>query len=310
MSLESAALQNLDNTTQSIYIITAAITILIYDHALTSEQEMRLVWRAPWNLAKTVFLFIRYYSPLSTLLILFIPLQGHLSDVESCKVLVGLISVSITLCHASADLLLLIRVYAIWMRSRKVLITMSTLWVASYVTIAVADATLLANVNEQLRVDHTCFADQVSPAMYFGWASSVIFDTVAFGLTITKAMEHWKVNQIHTPLLRVFYLDGTGYYFVLTFLRIFTFMGSATGNITLFTISTHLVRALTVLFTTRMFLNLRSIRTHEDWATATDVRPARDRRGRGDWEERGHAHEKAPDETITIRFDSRSELMR
>ncbi|KDQ16435.1 hypothetical protein BOTBODRAFT_30777 [Botryobasidium botryosum FD-172 SS1] len=305
MSLHPAvrSLETLGDPYGTIYITVAAVTFLIYDHALTFEQEIRLVWRAPWNFAKTVFLFIRYYSPLSTLLIIFIPLQGSLSNLDSCKVVTALISISITLCHASADLLLLIRVYAIWKQSRKVLVAMCALWAVSYVAIALADATLLAHVNEELRVTHTCFNYQIPSDLYFGWASSLLFDTCAFGLTVVKAFEHWKSNQIHAPLLRVFYIDGAGYYFVLTILRAFTFAGSVTENVILFTIATHLARSLTVILTTRMFLNLRSVRTHEDWATATNlIRPAWPRRRSGDCE--ASVHDREEDWQTRTAFDS------
>lgn len=36
----------------------AGVTLLLYDQALTFSEEVRLVWKAPWNFAKALFLFV------------------------------------------------------------------------------------------------------------------------------------------------------------------------------------------------------------------------------------------------------------
>jgi len=265
-------LKYLDFPPTVLYVLEITTLILFYDHGLTLDREIRLIWKAPWNLAKALFIFIRYYTPLSIIVDIGVEFQTSMAPAKSCKINATLYIGSLTLIHASAHLLLFLRVYAIWKREAKVLIIMCPLLVAIFVSYGALFVEILVQKNRDAR---TCFATHATPTMYACWAAAVLFDVTGFTLSLTQAMLHWRKRVIRTPLLQVFYRDGLGYFGVLTALRIFNFVGSANGNLTGFATSTFFVRSLTVIFTTRMFLNLRSVNSHEGWASATRIRAPR-----------------------------------
>jgi len=42
--------------------------VALYDHLITFEQEVQLVWNKPWSIAKVLFLWIRYFGSLFLLI--------------------------------------------------------------------------------------------------------------------------------------------------------------------------------------------------------------------------------------------------
>lgn len=45
------------------YVSGAGLVVLLYDHLLTLDDEVRYVWSAPTTLAKVLFLVLRYMVP-------------------------------------------------------------------------------------------------------------------------------------------------------------------------------------------------------------------------------------------------------
>jgi len=55
-------LTNADMTVR--YLLYAAFALMIWDHLLTFQREIQLVWRARWTVIKALFLFNRYITAL------------------------------------------------------------------------------------------------------------------------------------------------------------------------------------------------------------------------------------------------------
>ena len=49
-----------DNPSLLKFCLAAGLVVLLYDHILTFNEEVRLVWRAPHSFPKYAFLFNRY----------------------------------------------------------------------------------------------------------------------------------------------------------------------------------------------------------------------------------------------------------
>ncbi|KDQ11755.1 hypothetical protein BOTBODRAFT_189607 [Botryobasidium botryosum FD-172 SS1] len=296
------------------YIVASSTVVLLYDLALTFEREIRLVWRAPWNLAKGLFLFVSIYLTVSFgshalrkingPAALFLPALPHshghhsrvmllsypsslsilnlacppdtalqaTSDVRtSCLIFSAIFTITANICECIVDLLMLIRVCAIWGRSFRVLVFMGALYAITNILSGIADIEYLATMRKYVMSNDSCFRSRASPLIYVCWSSALAYDTAAFLLTLTKGIQHWRAKHIRSPLIYVFYRDGVGYFAVLTLLRILTIIGSTVENLGLFIVATYFARVLTVTLTMRMFLNLRSATTHEEWSMATTM---------------------------------------
>ncbi|EEB89744.1 hypothetical protein MPER_12126, partial [Moniliophthora perniciosa FA553] len=45
---------------KTIPLRAAGVVILLYDHLLTFDDEVELIWKGEWRFPKLMFLFIRY----------------------------------------------------------------------------------------------------------------------------------------------------------------------------------------------------------------------------------------------------------
>ena len=43
--------------------------MLLWDHILTFDREVELIWQLPWNLSTILFLFLRYFVPIGLIMI-------------------------------------------------------------------------------------------------------------------------------------------------------------------------------------------------------------------------------------------------
>ncbi|KAI0661854.1 hypothetical protein C8Q70DRAFT_1052155 [Cubamyces menziesii] len=103
------------------YSLLSSAVLLYYDYLLTMQSEVRLVWRTPWSLATTFYIFIRYGIIIVTTLAIvhnfYISASGLIWTIETCKVLtiIGIIVNALNFAVVSA--FVAIRISAIWSRN-------------------------------------------------------------------------------------------------------------------------------------------------------------------------------------------------
>ncbi|KDQ16565.1 hypothetical protein BOTBODRAFT_252598 [Botryobasidium botryosum FD-172 SS1] len=269
------------------YLFPTVCTLLCYDHAITFGEEVRLVWNAPWNLAKFLYLFLRYFTEIALLIDGSYRLHGHMTTsgayplvirqmsgdgiLHHCRLLTGLYTTAFTLSCLAGDLLLFIRVYAIWGRQLKVLVSMGVLFVVNYVMYACAPGVLSANMNERALFWGACSDLRIITPVYVSWAFSLLYEAVAFAMTLVRSIQIARNQGIRGTIFYVVFRDGLSYFVVLTILRACAFISAADSRLSVTSISV-LARILSVVLTARMFLNLRGVRTHQDWAVQTNIR--------------------------------------
>ncbi|KDQ05703.1 hypothetical protein BOTBODRAFT_193304 [Botryobasidium botryosum FD-172 SS1] len=229
--------------------IVSLSVILFYDHALTIEDEVRLVWLAPWSKPKALFLFVRYSMFLGaiTLWVLIATLPSGIEDlVYAIRVYLGVLS-SLFMFIIGADALFLLRVYAIWNQNRNVAYLFSVAVLAQAVM-------------------------QAAKALLFvGWGAQVLFDTILFVLILVKAAHHRILDGGGSPLLYVYYRDGAGYCLALLLVRVLVLVEYAIGDMALYMISIHVFIVAAPVLATRMFLNLREVRECESLAPTGEI---------------------------------------
>ncbi|KAK7691488.1 hypothetical protein QCA50_004887 [Cerrena zonata] len=63
MSVFQDLLENGVKSIQTIrYAELASSVIIVFDHIVTLDQEIELIWKSGWSLGKCLFLLNRYYS--------------------------------------------------------------------------------------------------------------------------------------------------------------------------------------------------------------------------------------------------------
>ncbi|KDQ16568.1 hypothetical protein BOTBODRAFT_186563 [Botryobasidium botryosum FD-172 SS1] len=244
--------------------------VLLYDHALTFDAEVRLVWRAPWNLAKYLFLTIRYSMPLIMGVILCTPIWLTLPPERQ----EAFMTIATMIPPAIADILLLLRLYAIWKRNTLILIVSLVIYAASYTVIIVLTALAFAQF---LKLDREPWFVDPFALLIPARACTFAFDMWALIMTLIKAVKYARIQHMRSTLLYIIYRDGILYYVAIIVIKLFVLVVSSRPQHTTFQVvpwddNFLMSPALTVAFTTRMFLNLRDVRTEAEWSAATSFR--------------------------------------
>ncbi|KDQ12444.1 hypothetical protein BOTBODRAFT_416385 [Botryobasidium botryosum FD-172 SS1] len=196
------------HTEAALPAVVALSTILLYDHFLTIGDEIRLVWLAPWSKAKALFLFTRYSMLLGVISLCV--LRPHCLT----RVYLGVLSL-LLLFSLGSDMLFLLRVYAIWDQNRNVPYLFALVLLAQTMNIAVF-CLFVTQSRDHFSASRSGILQATDTTLILvGWSAQVFFDTVLFILVLVKANKHRLLDGGNSPLLKVCYWDGAGYYLTL-----------------------------------------------------------------------------------------------
>jgi len=248
-----------------MYLSGAGFVTMVYDHALTFGTEVELVWMAPWSSAKVLFLFIRYVTTISIMLTNYV--LPYSDPLASCRVVVPLATALQVPCHAAADLLLLLRVYALWNRKRSAFIILVGSYVVCYVAVGIFAGIGVVEMSQHHggAAGHYLCYDHKSWAIYFVWPLSITFDIIAFTMTLIKGIEQSRTLQFRSRLLYVLYRDGLLYFVAIVLVKSLNLFTWSFAPLAYFSLGTYFDWSAVSLLTTRMFLNLRSAMHDTDW---------------------------------------------
>ncbi|KAF9500208.1 hypothetical protein BDN71DRAFT_1189847 [Pleurotus eryngii] len=115
---------------QASYTSVTSVALLLYDYSLTVYAEPSLIWSAPWSLGKALFLLTRYLPFLDGSLSLY---RDFGPKTQRCSLNDNIIGWSLILGTAIAELIMVLRVWALWTRSRWVGVGLALLSAAAIV---------------------------------------------------------------------------------------------------------------------------------------------------------------------------------
>ncbi|KAF8480689.1 hypothetical protein JB92DRAFT_3039996 [Gautieria morchelliformis] len=175
----------------------ASLTFLLYDHVLTFDTEIRLVWKYPGHtFGKGLFLFNRYFGPFTLILC-----KGfHWWETASEVVTIG-----------NVQCTLMTRIYAVYERNRRLLVLFGLMSVAELV-----GALAIVDIPGPFRSSTGCDIGP-QPLLYFlTWIPPLIRESILCLLMLYKAWTEYK-NNCDSSLLHLIIRDS-----VLYFLTVFT----------------------------------------------------------------------------------------
>ncbi|KAJ7599017.1 hypothetical protein C8J56DRAFT_179953 [Mycena floridula] len=193
-------------------ICLSSISILLYDLLLTFDQEISHIWTRPLSMVALIFLFNRY-SPFIDILV---SLYSNLSvnTAKQCTWHTAISAWSTYFGFVTAEIILVLRTYAIWGRRRCILITFCALAVCTFIP---------SFVFTKLGVDSLKFIELPLRGCYFGPGTSqiinytfillVVSETVIAILMAIKAYEHLRASS--SSWVWELYRDGIMFYLIL-----------------------------------------------------------------------------------------------
>ncbi|KAJ7072045.1 hypothetical protein C8F01DRAFT_1361477 [Mycena amicta] len=259
------------------YVNAAAFVILLYDHLLTLGTESTLIWPAKFTSAKALFLYVRYVVPCAMILYT-IQLSGlsttlTLSTIV-CRWWMGFAAFVGWAAVASSNFLILLRLWVIWDRDRKLMVRTLLCFVVVQ-TVGLAAACILVwqmrpalYWNTDLRM--CAFSHHIQVSIL--WVPGMVFDIVLFSITWWNALH--KPRASNTRLAAAMYRDGLFYFVLLLVLRIINTIIASAPNIKsgLTFVAMFPVLCFTSTTTCRLILKLREVASeHEQPLSAGHV---------------------------------------
>ncbi|KAH7907448.1 hypothetical protein BJ138DRAFT_1160132 [Hygrophoropsis aurantiaca] len=249
------------------YLGALSATVLIYDYLLTSELEVKYVWKYPWSAVKILYLATRYTPFIdTTVMVLYRDLLWGTSP-ETCHIAIGAVTWMYVIGMAVAETLLVIRTWAVWGRSRKVAIflivhAVVTLSVVCYSTSVYVDSLVFS----YMPLFSGCFGIQASKISYVNWSLFMVAESVYLGMMLGKAYPLYKQGRDLSGLYRMLLKDGIAFYIVLFTLSAINLVVVLTQAGILSTILSTPIRVIHAILATRMVYHIRETATRSSRA--------------------------------------------
>ncbi|KDR79385.1 hypothetical protein GALMADRAFT_137227 [Galerina marginata CBS 339.88] len=180
-----------------------ALVWLIWECIITGYNEYQHIWRGPMNRVKLLYLFSRYLAicaQVANTYIVFFPLSILPVPRDECQIWLIFLTVCACLLLAALDLVIMLRVYALYNRSLKL-----GLFLAFLLLIQAAVVTACTRITvPHVPFGPSCDALETPADVIYFMATVVFSQTVLLILTVRKR----KVAFGQSPLIDLVVRDG------------------------------------------------------------------------------------------------------
>ncbi|EGO03341.1 hypothetical protein SERLA73DRAFT_69227 [Serpula lacrymans var. lacrymans S7.3] len=239
MSSESVSSASLN---MDLMMILIPFSIIVYDYALTFTMEVERFWLRPSRTWPTQLFFVNRYLLIGGRIPMMVQatlptISPHSSMSWLSTLQPGDLDTELALTFKSA--LMIMRVYALYDQSRRLLYALLVIAVAIVAEACWAIFSPVTNAN--LPITSIGCGDPLSSAEALrqaaAWCGQLAFDVIVFVLTLWKT---WRVGSVGgRPLINILLRDGVLYFAVMSIanvINVSTFLlasperrGSATG---------------------------------------------------------------------------------
>ncbi|KAJ7482188.1 hypothetical protein B0H11DRAFT_1213838 [Mycena galericulata] len=188
-----------------------------YDTLLQIGQEYRYIWKSRWGVIKCLYLWTRYSTFIDTI----IAVQERVDtrrDVANCNQVMDFTTFFAMFGIGVAEIILMIRTYAMYERSKKLLGFFFALWitVVSVNIWAAIKWTESYHIESAPSVISSCYLGSSSGIGLVCYTSLVVGETVIVLLTLRKGLQTFFLSKSTksrpTELVKIFYRDGILFY--------------------------------------------------------------------------------------------------
>ncbi|KAG7093322.1 hypothetical protein E1B28_007004 [Marasmius oreades] len=237
----------------------SAAVIAVYDTLLNLNLEWCFVWSSPWTVVKVMYLFQRYL-PFVDSLVLWIYFQfstdpGFCTSITKAILWMGVGGVLV------AEILMSLRVWAVWRRNKYIAATLGTLYVGCFTLGCVyfkkfTDGIVYDNPPVAIPNREGCYLTGGNTILYKAWIMVVVYDTATFILMMIPVVKAYRTGG-RAGLIKVVYQDGIKYFAVM-FLCSMTNIILILVNPSFVYLFTSLERVLHSIIASRAILHIRN----------------------------------------------------
>ncbi|KAF9262121.1 hypothetical protein L218DRAFT_945468 [Marasmius fiardii PR-910] len=191
------------------YIEVLSATLLFYDVIINLPVEIPYMWRRKWT-SLTVLYIVQRYLPFfdSTVLSLHHVFEANLST-SYCSLNHKILGWSFCTGIVLSEIVLTLRVWAVWKRSTTVAIGLVAFALGCWVPCCVFLAQFLSALEFAIPFPHHkgCFISGGSQILYVCWVLIMVYDTVTFAMILIPGVAVYRRGG-RSDLLRTIYQDG------------------------------------------------------------------------------------------------------
>ncbi|THU84657.1 hypothetical protein K435DRAFT_843579, partial [Dendrothele bispora CBS 962.96] len=250
-----------------------AIVILYYDHLLSLDQEINLLWKkTPWKKSSILFFINRYVSFLGNIALTVLLLHPSLSDTV-CQKLWVCHNMLYSFTQSFVGVLLSQRVYGMYGCSNRIFrflvgFTIVMIGAASFAAFYPGDR---VSYFSSLQGCHVLLHHTSTLQIASAWEVVFVYDLVLFSLTLYKAHTtvHDNMDFVgalgRRSLMQVLISDGSLYFVVVALsnmtniLSFYDFQVSLKGGLSTF------AGCISVTMMSRLVLNLQAANRGTEW---------------------------------------------
>ncbi|KAJ7619480.1 hypothetical protein FB45DRAFT_1033334 [Roridomyces roridus] len=266
---------DLENFQIVAYVRAAFLCLLVYDTLLQASQEHLHIWKSRWSVVKCLYLWTRYAAYVDTSLGLFLrvdstPLPSLTCDkISIFNTVFGAVGITI------AEVILMIRTYALYGRSKKLL----AFFVILFLSIGGVNLWAVLGYSEATAFESGNSCDSNDPGnktWIVCYTSFLAVETIIVSLTLRKACKILVLADgldfLRHPskLVATFYRDGIFFYLaILSIFIIDVVLKVAIARPALQDIGDSPLRVLHSILACRLVIHVRHIAAEEDGYPST-----------------------------------------
>ncbi|KAJ7459405.1 hypothetical protein B0H11DRAFT_2059458 [Mycena galericulata] len=247
------------------YLAASAIAILLADYFTAVNEELDFVWKKRWSIPSILYLWNRYITIIAVISFAAFMFQEIQSN-KVCTLFIvaeGLVS---TLLVVSFDLMLIMRVWILYGKTRRmsyILFPMLLVEMVSMLVILLLPATYLSDfVHLGPALPGCYFTTPVMRGTYFAFYAlpPMLVTFTMFIMTVYKCSKILHADKtVEMPLVTLFLRDGIVWFFVVFGIDGAQMIIWATGRATLTQVLIIPSLVLYSLVSSRVLLNTKSL---------------------------------------------------
>ncbi|KAJ7258147.1 hypothetical protein C8J57DRAFT_1341238 [Mycena rebaudengoi] len=205
------------------YLAVASLTLVLLEHISSFPDGVELVWKSRWGLFNFFYIWIRYFTLILITVFLSFALREQTSD-TLCNIFQLVEMVACTLVIFSVDVIIALRVWILFRRSKILLYCMIPLLIAELVTMIVVGYYTVGPLKHSAHIGPIltgCWSTTVPRLFTFYIVPSFITAIVMFVLTMYKCAQTLRTSGgMKTPVITLFLRDGLAWFLVLVLISV------------------------------------------------------------------------------------------
>lgn len=237
------------------YFMLASFVMLVYEHMITFSDEVDRIWQREWTGATWLFALNRYLTELQFIVNL-VSFHHPGWTGKACERFIPFAGASTIVSVGIAEIVLIIRTYALYQRNKSLLVFLSLLWCGQ---MAVMGSTLRKPTRVMLPEGLVgCIEGAHGDYAAAFWLAPLAMDTIIFILTVTRTLKYIRQNKDQVRLVHVMLRDGVLYFTAIFIANLGNCLIYYIAPYDLKVIGASFSQIITILMISRLQLNLRS----------------------------------------------------